>query len=194
MKSRISLALVVGALCIVGSAGAQANARSTTKAAAPAPSPAATPVTRAGTPAATVSPSQALGVVDSARAYDSQALRYETRWGSADVRRGASGTVIGTVGWFRDFDVEQVVASSPRAVAEARTFKTENFRGSVASSIGALTFATGLVLTANSSNNAATPVLIIAGAGGMAWGAAHLQLGFSALTRAFWWYNRDLSR
>jgi hypothetical protein len=183
MKSRICAALLVSALFIAGSAGAQANARSTAKATAPATSP-----------PATVSSSQASGLVDSTRAYDSRALRYETRWGSADVRRGASGTVIGTVGWFRDFDVEQLVASSPQAVSEARTFKTENFRGSVAGSIGALTFVTGLILTANSSNNAATPVLIIAGAGGMAWGAQHLQLGFSALTRAFWWYNRDLSR
>jgi hypothetical protein len=183
MKLRSFSALLVSALFIAGSAGAQANTRSTAKAAAP--------VT---TPAGAVSSSQSSGNSDSARAYDFQALRYEARWGRADIKRGASGTVIGTVGWFRKFDVEQLVSSSPRAAAEARVFRSENFHGTLAGSVGLLTFVTGLVLSSNSSNNAASPILIIAGAGGIAWGAQHLQLGYAALTRAFWWYNRDLSR
>jgi hypothetical protein len=183
MKSRIFRALTISALFIAGSAGAQANTRPTAKVTSPA-----------SATAATASPSQAGAAVDSARAYDSQALRYESRWGSADIKRGAGGAAIGTVGWFRHFDVEQLVASSPRAVAEARSFKTENFRGSLASGAGVLTFVTGIIIASNSSNNAASPILIIAGAGGIVWGAQHLQLGYSALTRAFWWYNRDLSR
>src|SRR3954464_8353089 len=100
MKSRFFPALMVSALFIAGSAGAQANARPTAKAAAPT-----------STPAGAVSSTQTPGNADSARAYDSQALRYEARWGSADIKRGASGTVIGTVGWFRNFDVEQLVSS-----------------------------------------------------------------------------------
>ena len=51
-----------------------------------------------------------------AHGYDAQALRFETHWGSADIIRGANGPVIGTVGWFGDFDVERLVASSPQAV------------------------------------------------------------------------------
>jgi hypothetical protein len=182
MKSRIFRALTTSALFIAGSAGAQAT-HSTARVTSPA-----------SATAATASPSQAGASVDSARAYDTQALRYESRWGSADIKRGAGGAAIGTVGWFRHFDVEQLVASSPRAVAEARSFKTENFRGSLASGAGVLTFVTGIIIASNSSNNAASPILIIAGAGGIVWGAQHLQLGYSALTRAFWWYNRDLSR
>ena len=125
--------------------------------------------------------------------YDSQALRFESRWGSADIVRGSSGALVGTVGWFRDFDVEKLVESSPRAVTEAREFKTNNFRGSVASSLGALALVTGVVVASNSSNNASSPILIIAGAGVLAWGAQHLNQGYAALSRAFWWYNRDLA-
>src|SRR6478672_3276530 len=142
MESRIIPALLACAMFVAGSAGAQANAHSTVKAAAPAKETASAPESRV--PA----------VTDSSRAYDSEALRYESRWGSADIKRGADGKVIGTVGWFRDFDVVALVAPSPRAVTEAQSFKTENFRGSLVGGIGALTFVTGLVIASNSSNNA----------------------------------------
>jgi len=77
-------------------------------------------------------------------------------------------------------------------VTEARAFKTNNFRGSLVGGLGALTLVTGAILTANTSNNAASPILMIAGAGAIGWGAAHLYAGYSALSRALWWYNRDL--
>lgn len=182
MKSRFFAALLVGASVFAGPSYAQATRHSTSPAAAPKEPPSV----------AATSSKPAPG--DSTRVYDSQALRFESRWGSADIKRGVNGTVIGTVGWFRDFDVEQLVASSPRAVTEARSFKTDNFRGSLVGSIGAATFLTGIIVASNASNNAASPILIIAGAGGIAWGAHHLQVGYSALSRALWWYNRDLSR
>jgi hypothetical protein len=130
---------------------------------------------------------------DSSRSYDAQALRFESRWGSADIVRGSNGAVIGTVGWFRDFDVEKLVESSPKAVTEARAFQRNNFRGSLASGLGALTLVTGIVVASNSSNTASSPILIIAGAGAVGWGAQHLNAGYAALSRAFWWYNRDLA-
>jgi hypothetical protein len=181
MKSRLFSALSFGALLIAAPAAAQQSGHVV-----------ATGASTAKTGAAT-SASPAPAAADSSRRYDSQALRFESRWGSADIKRGADGAVVGTVGWFRDFDVERLVAPSSRAVAEARSFKTENFRGSLAAAAGATTLITGIVVTSNSSNNAASPVLIILGVGGIAWGAQHLQLGYSALSRAFWWYNRELT-
>ena len=130
---------------------------------------------------------------DSAQVYDTQALRFESRWGSADIIRGAKGEVIGTVGWFRDFDVEKLVQSSPRALTEAHDFRVNNFRGSLVTSIGASLVAIGIVVAANNSNNASTPILIIAGAGGICWGLQHLNRSYAALSRAVWWYNRDLN-
>jgi hypothetical protein len=179
MKSILFRALLIGASVSTAVAGAQTTAR-----VAP---PAAN--SEAGSSAGIA---RTLPASDSSRGYDAQALRFESRWGSADIIRGAGGTVIGTVGWFRDFDVGKLVEASPHAVAEAQAFKTNNFRGSLVGGLGAVTLVTGAILTANSSNNAASPILMIAGAGAVGWGAQHLNAGYSALSRSLWWYNRDL--
>lgn len=131
---------------------------------------------------------------DSTRNYATGALRFESSWGNVSIIRGADGPVVGTLGWFRDFDLAQLLASSPSAVADARVFETNNFRGSVVGAIGATTTLIGVIVAANSSNNASSPVLIIGGVGAMVWGAQHLSMSYSALSRALWRYNRDLKR
>jgi hypothetical protein len=131
---------------------------------------------------------------DSTRVFATGALRFESNWGNVSIIRGADGPVVGTLGWFRDFDLEQLLASSPSAVADARVFETNNFRGSVVGAIGATTTLVGVIVTANRSNNAASPVLIIGGLGAMVWGAQHLSMSYSALSRALWRYNHDLKR
>ena len=131
---------------------------------------------------------------DSTRTYDLRALRFETSWGNVQVIRGANGAVVATSGWFRDFDIEKLLASSPQAAAEARVYQTNNFRGSLVGGIGAATTVAGILITANSSNSASSPVMIIGGVGAMVWGAQHLSRSYAALSRALWWYNRDLSR
>ena len=130
---------------------------------------------------------------DSSRS-DGQALRYEASWGSARIIRGADGPLVGTAGWFRSFDVEKVVAASAPARAEARVYKSNSFRASVVGVLGATTTVVGLALAANGNNNASTPILIIGGVGAMVWGAQHLNIAFSALSRSLWWYNRDMAR
>ena len=131
---------------------------------------------------------------DSSRSYDAQALRVESRWGSIDIIRGVNGPVVGTVGWFRKFDVEKLVESSPQATTAAHQFKSNNFRGSLIGGLGATTLVAGAILTSNSSSNAASPMLMVAGAGAMVWGIQYLNKGYSALSRSMWWYNRDLPR
>ncbi|MFL5463200.1 MAG: hypothetical protein ACJ77T_05150 [Gemmatimonadaceae bacterium] len=179
--SRTIWALMLGASVVGRWAGAQTNTRS---AAAPpsAESGKSTPSARAVSPR------------DSTRVYDAQALRFELRWGSAAIVRGADGPTVGTVGWFRNFDVEKLVESSPHAVAEARSFQTNNFRGSLVGGLGATTLAVGILVASNGSNNASSPVLIIAGAGAIGWGLQHVNRGYAALSRALWWYNRDIGR
>lgn len=178
MKFRIVLALVIPALA-AATLSAQTSSQSS-----------ATSRNQIGSPALATQAQRN----DSATVYDSQALRFESRWGSADIIRGAKGEVVGTVGWFRDFDVEKLVQSSPQASAAARDFSVSNFRGSLVTTIGASLVAIGLVVAGNNSNNASTPVLIIAGAGGIGWGLNRLNASYAALSRAMWWYNRDLSR
>jgi hypothetical protein len=129
---------------------------------------------------------------DSTRRYD-QTLRFESSWGNAKIIRGADGPVVGTAGWFRSFDVEQVVAASSAARAEARVFKSNNFRGSLVGTIGAVATVVGVVV-ASQGSNAASPILIIGGIGAMGWGVHHLNKATAALSRSLWWYNRDLVR
>jgi hypothetical protein len=131
---------------------------------------------------------------DSSQRYDGRALRYESYLGRGRIIRGANGPLIGTVGWFSSFDVEKLVATSPAAQAEARVYKTHNRRGSVVAGIGAAATVIGVAVTANSSNNASSPILIIGGVGAMAWGAQHFKIAYSALSRSLWWYNRDVAR
>lgn len=131
---------------------------------------------------------------DSTHSYDAGALRFETRWGNVSILRGSSNTLIGTAGWFRDPGLEQMLSSSPRALREVRGYETQNFRGSLVGGAGALATAVGIVVAANGSNDASSPILVIAGVSGMIWGAQHLSMSYAALSRALWWYNRDLSR
>jgi hypothetical protein len=181
MKSRIFRALLLGASVSAATAGAQTISHG------------APPVanSESGAPATSA---RGMAVRDSSRTYDTQALRFESRWGSATIIRGASGPAVGTAGLFRDLDVEKLVASSPPAAIEARAFRTNNFRGSLATGLGATTVVVGAILTSNSSNNAASPILMVAGGIATAWGIQHLHIGYSALSRALWWYNRDLTR
>jgi hypothetical protein len=182
MKSRIFWALLAGASLFGVSAQAQSSGH-------PAPTTAAaTTSTGPKAPSSQVEP-----VSDSARISNTQALRFETSWGSANIIRGAEGPVAGRVGWFRDFDVVKLVEGSPKAVAEARNFQSNNFRGSLVTAIGAATAAIGIVVSANSSNNAASPILIIGGAGAVGWGLQHINAGYAALSKSLWWYNRDVA-
>jgi hypothetical protein len=131
---------------------------------------------------------------DSTRSTEGQALRYESYFGNARIIRGADGPVVGTAGWFRDFDVEKLVATSPSALSDARLYKTNNVRASVVGSIGATVTLIGVAVTANASNNASSPILIIGGVGMMAWAAQHFTIAYSALSRSLWWYNKDVAR
>jgi hypothetical protein len=150
--------------------------------------------TASGAGAARSAQTQSERATDSTRTYAGGALRFESSWGNVSIIRGADGPVVGTLGWFRDFDLTELLASSAPAVADARVFQTNNSRGSLVGVIGATTTLIGVVVAANSSNNAASPVLVIGGVGAMVWGAQHLSASYSALSRALWWYNRDLKR
>jgi hypothetical protein len=181
MNSRCFWALSLGVALVAGAASADSQVKKIEEAAS-------------GRAAATSPRSVPQQAADSTHTYASDGLRFESSWGNVSIIRGADGPVVGTLGWFRDFDLTQLLASSPQAVADARVFQTDNFRGSIVGTLGATTTVIGVIVAANSSNNAASPVLIIGGVGAMVWGAQHLSMSYSALSRALWWYNRDLKR
>ena len=185
MTSRFFLALIAGASILSGartSADAQTAGENTRA------------VPAAGTSSVPNVPEHVTATTDSARSYDARALRVESSWGNIRIIRGADGEVVGSGGWFRDIDLEKLVASSPNAISQARLYEKNSFRGSVVGAVGAVTSVVGLVLTTNSSNSAASPALIIGGVGAVVWGVQHVNMSYSALSRALWWYNRDLPR
>ena len=121
-----------------------------------------------------------------------EALRFESHWGTMRIVEGADGPVVGSAGVFRTANIEKILTGSPRAESEARLFRASHRNGAVATALGSLTFGAGLIASANSSSNAATPILMIGGLGAVFWGARQLDKSFSSLSRAVWWYNRDL--
>lgn len=127
-----------------------------------------------------------------AASYDSRALRTESHWGTMRIVRGADGPVVGTAGVFRTVNVEKLLAGSERAQSEARLFRASHRSGAVAAAVGVLTFGGGLIASSSNANNAATPILMIGGLGSVLWGARQLDKSYSSLSRAVWWYNRDL--
>lgn len=187
MNSRLSWPLVLGA-AFTFATGTIAGAQTAGRAAPPVAAP------ESGRASSRSVSEQPTVLVDSAHKYDAQALRFESNWGNIRIIRGANGPVVGTAGWFRSLDVQKLVAGSPSALADARAYETNSLRGSIVGGLGALTLGVGVAVAANSSNNASSPILIIAGAGAIVWGAQHLNIAYSALSRALWWYNRDLTR
>jgi hypothetical protein len=184
MNSKHFWALLLGASIIAASASAQQASEHT----------ASSSGTAAGGNKTLTAVTRSTAAGDSTRNSDAQPLRFETSWGSADIIRGADGPIVGTVGWFRDFDVEKLVESSPRAVAEARNFESQNSRGSIASAIGATMVGIGILVAGNNGHNASTPIIIFAGAGAIGWGLQQINTGYAALSKALWWYNHDQLR
>lgn len=181
--SKVMLALCVASFMFSGATSATAQAGN-----GPLTPVASTPGDAASRAA------REIGTMDTAATYDSRALRIELQWGDLRVVRGARGPVVGNVGLFRSFNVEKLVAGSSQAEAEARLFRGHHRPGAIAGALGALTFGVGLALSTNSSNNGATPIVVIAGLGTMLWGAQRLNGAYAALSRSIWWYNRDLAR
>ncbi len=124
--------------------------------------------------------------------YEARALRLESSWGNFRIVRGALGHVEGTAGVLRAPDVEKLVAGSRRAETEARVFRANHRPGSIGITLGAVTFVAGAVAATSSVGSAATPMLMVVGIGGMVWGVKKLNTAYTSLSRAVWWYNRDL--
>lgn len=124
--------------------------------------------------------------------YETRALRLESNWGNFRIVRGAEGLVVGTAGVLRAPNVEKIVAGSRRAESEARLFRANHRPGSIATTVGAVTFVAGAVAATSGVGSAATPVLMVVGVGGMVWGVRRLNTAYTSLSRAVWWYNRDL--
>lgn len=127
--------------------------------------------------------------------YDENALRVESRLGDLQIVRGAQGVVVASASLFHGPKVVNLVGRSEKALAEARVFEREYDPGQAVLALGIATLGVA-VMTANlSDTNAAVPIsLSVASFGLIAYGGTKLEKAYRALSRAIWWYNRELKR
>lgn len=142
------------------------------------------PVTRVAVP-----PGRA---ADSVGAYDSLALRLETHMGEFRIIRGLNGPEVGHIGMFTRVNLEPLVAPSANATREAREFNRNHGPGMLAGVTGLVIF--GVAAAASSVSNANWGLTAATAGGGalMIYGAVRLDKAYSSLSKAIWWYNRDL--
>ena len=127
--------------------------------------------------------------------YEENALRVESHIGDLQIVRGISSTVVARQRLFRAPKVANLVSSSERALAEARVFERDYKPGLYMVSVGIAAFGAALGVSRMSDiNNAIPSALTAAGTLLIGYGGSKLESADRALSRAIWWYNRDLKR
>jgi hypothetical protein len=127
--------------------------------------------------------------------YDENALRVESRLGDLQIVRGTSGTVVAHAGVFRGPKVANLVGSSEHALAEARVFERDYNPGTymAAAGIALLGAAVGAIRIPD-VNSGIPSGLTVASVLLIGFGGSKLESAYRGLSKAIWWYNRDLKR
>jgi hypothetical protein len=127
--------------------------------------------------------------------YDDNALRVESRLGDLQIVRGTEGIVVARAGVFHGPKVANLVGQSEKALTEARVFEREYNPGQTVLALGIATLGAAIGASRIPDVNLATPVsLSVASLSLIAYGGIKLERAYRALSRAIWWYNRDLKR
>lgn len=129
-----------------------------------------------------------------AAGYDACAVRAEAGFFSGlRVVRGASGTDVGRVRAFGAPRLESMLAGSDSAVAHARRYTRAARGSSLLGAVGGALFAAAAVVDLR-DREVTDAGLVLVGAGSVFGIASFVQQlkAQRALSRATWWYNRDL--
>jgi hypothetical protein len=127
--------------------------------------------------------------------YDENALRVESRLGDLQIVRGTHGIVVARAGVFHGPRVAALVGQSEKAVAEARVFEREYAPGQTVLALGIATLGATIGASRIPDINLAIPAsLSVATFSLIAYGGVKLERAYRALSKAIWWYNRDLKR
>ena len=124
--------------------------------------------------------------------YDTQALRVDVGPGTLRVVRGADDSVVLKIGEFRPVDLVGLVARSPNATAQARLFESNYRPGLSITGLGIALLGVGIGASRMEVSNLIPSVFTISSIGLIAYGAARLDRAYRGLSKAIWWYNRDL--
>lgn len=127
--------------------------------------------------------------------YDENALRVESRRGNLQIVRGIQGRVVARSGWFHGPKVATLVSQSDSALAEARAFERDYGPGQYIAGLGIATFGAAIGASRIADINAVIPTgLTIAAVSLITYGGTKLESAYRALSKAIWWYNRDLKK
>lgn len=127
--------------------------------------------------------------------YEENALRVESHVGDLQIVRGTEGTVVARAGVFRGPRLASLVSPSEKALAEAKVFERDYNPGQYIAGFGIATLGAAIGLSRIPDlNSAISSGLMSAGIILIAYGGSKLQSAERALSKAIWWYNRDLKR
>jgi hypothetical protein len=127
--------------------------------------------------------------------YDDNALRVESRRGNLQIVRGIQGTVVARAGVFHGPRVANLVTRSDSAVAEAKIFERDFGPGQLALGLGIMTLGAAIGISRiPDMNPAITTGFGIATFALFAYAGTKLESAHRALSKAVWWYNRDLKK
>lgn len=127
--------------------------------------------------------------------YDDNALRVESRRGDLQIVRGAQGTVVARAGVFHGPRIAILLSQSDSALAEAKVFERDYGPGQYLAALGIATLGAAIGASRIPNINQVIPTgLTIASVSLITYGGTRLESAYRALSKAIWWYNRDLKR
>ena len=127
--------------------------------------------------------------------YDENALRVESRQGNLQILRGINGTVVARAGIFHPPRLANLVTQSDSALAEAKIFERYYQPGQWMAALGIATLGATIGASRITDINPVIQVTLYAtGFAALGYGGSRLHSAYGALSKAIWWYNRDLKR
>jgi hypothetical protein len=127
--------------------------------------------------------------------YDENALRVESRQGNLRILRGADGTVVASAGILHGPRLAHLVSSSEKALGEAKVFERDYDPGQWLAGLGVATLGAAIGATRIQDVSPVIQVGLYATSFvTIGYGAKKLDSAYRALSKAIWWYNRDLTR
>ena len=136
----------------------------------------------------------AVAVAAQERTYDEDALRIDNGLSGLKIVRGAADSVVLRVGIVRSVDVSRLVATSPNAVAQAKVFEA-NYRQGIWTAVLGLAIWPAVFAINHIGTNQPVPLgITITTVALVTYGAVRIDTARRALSKAIWWYNRDLKR
>ena len=128
------------------------------------------------------------------RTYDTDALRLDTGFDGLKILRGQSDSLVLSIGVVKPVDVSRLLAESPNAVAQAKIFEANYRQGIWTALLGVAIWPTIYGINHIGTNQPVPLAVTIVSVALVGYGATRIDTAKRALSKAIWWYNRDLKK